>query len=76
MPIDQQDFDRWMQVLRDDIQGVHDRLDTINGRVRTTEQDVAVLHERTGGHGTAAAVGGGIAGVIYGAVEVVKWFAR
>lgn len=29
--------------VREDIQGVHARLDTLNGRTRTLENDVAVL---------------------------------
>ena len=32
--------------IRDDIKGVNDRLDTMNGRTRTIEQSVAVLFDR------------------------------
>jgi len=46
MVVDRDEFERWMEVLRGDIKGVHERLDAINGRVRNTEQDVAVLQDR------------------------------
>ena len=37
------EFEGWMHVLRDDIQGVHSRLDVLNGRTRINERDIAVL---------------------------------
>jgi hypothetical protein len=37
------EFENWMEVLRDDIKGVHERLDALNGRTRTNERDIAVL---------------------------------
>jgi hypothetical protein len=40
------EFENWMHVLRDDIHGVHDRLDALNGRTRTNEKDIAVLQDR------------------------------
>lgn len=46
VPIDQDEFQRWMTLLRGDIQGVHDRLDELNGRTRSNEQDIAVLKDR------------------------------
>ena len=41
-----QEFEGWMQLIREDIRGVHSRLDTINGRVRNTETEIAVLKDR------------------------------
>lgn len=32
--------------LRDDMKGIHERLDVLNGRTRTVEQKVAVLEAR------------------------------
>ena len=52
------------QLLRDDIKEgfreVNERLDGLNGRVRMTEQEVAVLKDR-GGRRTAAWGGAGVA---------------
>lgn len=46
MAIDHDEFNRWMELLRDDIHGVHDRLDRLNGRTRENEQAIAVLQDR------------------------------
>lgn len=45
-PIDDSEFQRWMHVLREDIQGVNTRLDVLNGRTRTNEKAIAVLEDR------------------------------
>jgi len=34
--------------LMDAIRGIHTRLDAINGRVRTSEREIAVLADRSG----------------------------
>lgn len=53
--------------IRDDIKGVNDRLDSLNGRVRTNQTDIGVLKERSDaskadgrkwGAGAGAAAGG------------------
>lgn len=46
MPISADEFERWMRLLQKDIQGVNDRLDTLNGRTRDVETKVAVLEDR------------------------------
>lgn len=66
-----------LNLIRGDIAGVHDRLDALNGRTRTTEQTLAVLQERIpGGPKQAAAWGGGIAGVVVAITEVARWFVK
>lgn len=40
------EWEGWMRLLREDIRGVHDRLDELNGRTRTNERDIAVLQDR------------------------------
>ena len=44
--IERDEFVAWMDVLRGDIKGVHDRLDDLNGRTRITEQTIAVHADR------------------------------
>ena len=69
-----QEFERWMQMLRADIREVHDRLDVLNGRTRTTEQKIAVLEDRSDtSRTTAAGWGAGVSGVIVGVVETIRW---
>lgn len=66
--VDRDEFRQWMSVLRDDIKGVHVRLDAQNGRTRTLENKVAVLEDR-GEHAKDpkarwGAVGAGFAGLV------------
>lgn len=72
MPIEREEFETWMNLLRSDIHGVQERLDAINGRTRSAEQAIAVLEDRRGA-GKAAAWGGGIAGGVVTVVEAAKW---
>lgn len=46
MAADSKDWDRLYDLLRDGFEGVHDRLDQLNGRTRTVENKVAVLEDR------------------------------
>jgi mevalonate kinase len=74
----------WVQVLREDIRGIHDRLDTLNGRTRSVEVKVAVLEDRAeqaaktaiqmNGKATKATWGAGLGGAFVVALEVVKWW--
>ena len=75
MPVESDEFHRWMQVLRDDIAGVSGRLDVLNGRTRDAEQKIAVLESQTPDDGStkAAAWGGGMASVIMGLGEALRW---
>ena len=73
--IGRSEFETWMEVLRGDIKGVHDRLDELNGRTRKAEQDIAVLKDRsadsrdpTARWTAALAI---VGGVIYQAAERV-----
>lgn len=45
--IERNEFEGWMELLRGDIKGVHDRLDGLNGRTRVSEQKIAVLEDRS-----------------------------
>ncbi len=44
--IQREEFNAWMQTLQRDIQGVHNRLDLLNGRTRIVENKVSVLEDR------------------------------
>jgi hypothetical protein len=66
------EFQRWMNQLARQIDGVNDRLDELNGRTRASEQKIAVLEDRSAG-GKSAAWGGGVAGVLISIVEIIKW---
>ena len=48
-PLSRDDFLLSVDILREDIKGVNDRLDVLNGRTRFTEQQIAVLKDRTDG---------------------------
>jgi hypothetical protein len=61
--------------IREDVQGVHERLDTINGRTRKLENAVAVLNDRADksrkyGAGFGA-LGASAVGVLYALWELV-----
>jgi len=43
MDLTREDFLLHIQYLRDDIKGVSDRLDTINGRTRVNSEDISGL---------------------------------
>ena len=46
MDLTREEFIVHVGLLREDIHGVHDRLDMLNDRTRTAEQDIAVLKDR------------------------------
>ena len=72
--ISRDEFEGWMQLLREDVQGVHRRLDTLNGRTRTAESAIAVLQDRsTEDRRSTAAVSGGIAVLVAGVAEGLRW---
>ena len=78
MSIDDAEFVRWMQLVRDDLADVQRQLNVIDERLRTVETKLAVVESRgggeSGGPGKAAAWGGGIAGACIALAETVKWF--
>lgn len=41
--ISRDEFGAWMELIRSDIKGVHTRLDTLNGRTRAVETELAVM---------------------------------
>ena len=70
--IDRYEFESWMKLLRDDVQGVHTRLDVLNGRTRTVETEIAVLKDRSANGGKHGAVAGGAVAFLVGVFEVVR----
>lgn len=73
MALDREEFREAVRLIREDVKGVNDRLDALNGRTREAEQQIAVLEERTSAR-AAALLGGGVGGVVIAAVEAVKWY--
>lgn len=70
--LERDEFETWMGVLREDIKGVHVRLDLLNGRTRVTESKIAVLEDR----GSDARRGGMVSGGIGAAIVALAEFAR
>lgn len=65
MPIDRDEFKDAIDRLYGGIQGVHARLDTLNGRTRTNELDIATIKARFVAYASAAgAVIGGLTWLI------------
>ena len=63
-------FQLILDQVQDGFAGIHSRLDTINGRTRQNEQDIAVLKDR--GNRNTAAWGGGTAITVIGLIEALK----
>lgn len=82
MPIDAQEFDRWMVVLRDGIKGVNDRLDVVNGRIRETEKAIVridatlVERERQQARDPVARLGAGVTAALVIVAAVLVYFTR
>lgn len=74
------EFRDGIALVRDDIRGVHDRLDQLNGRTRASEQAIAVLQDRVKQETRASrrdgAIGGGVVGGIALLVEAVRHFLK
>lgn len=71
--IQREEFTAWMELIRGDIHGVHERLDALNGRTRANEQDIAVLKERSPAtKGEAARWGGGLGVGVVAVIEAIK----
>ena len=70
--LSRQEFHDAINLIRQDIRGIHARLDLLNGRTREAEQQVAVLTDR----GHPAAWGGGIGAVVVGIIEAVRWMMK
>jgi len=69
------EFQRWMGVLREDIQGVHERLDGLNGRTRANEQAIAVLASQSATAKDPAARWTGMGAAIGSALAAaLAWF--
>jgi hypothetical protein len=61
-----------MAALRDELRGINDRLDIVNGRTRTMEQKVAVLEDRSTPGRREGAIAGGIGAGLVGLAAVIK----
>lgn len=68
--ISREELERLYQTLDAGFNGVHSRLDELNGRTRKAENAIAVLEDR----GHPAVWGGGIAGMVAAIAEIGKWF--
>lgn len=74
--IDREEFHHWMELLREDIGGVHARLDVLNGRTRTVETKVALLEVMPPGRDQAARVTSASAGLAALIAMVWQWLTR
>lgn len=63
------ELDRLYKLMDDGFNGVHSRLDALNGRTRENEQDIAVLKDRGG---SAARWGAGASAALVALVEIVR----
>ncbi len=72
MDVSRDEFYRAIQDIREDIAGVNARLDTLNGRTRSSEQDIAVLKDRGGRQVLGAGGAGAGAGLLLAAAW--EWF--
>ena len=52
--MDDQTLNERHTALMDALKGIHTRLDTLNGRTRTSEREIAVLADRSGRINTIA----------------------
>ena len=69
--LSREEFVTHIELLHTGIKGVHDRLDKLNDRTRTTETQIAVL--RSSAKREAAKWGGGIAGLATIAELMHRW---
>ncbi len=77
MDVQHEEFERWMHLLRGDLQGVHARLDALNGRTRVAEERIAVLADRAHEARRSGAMGGGIVAAFAAAFELLRhYFSR
>lgn len=92
MALERDEFTEWMRAIREDmreearalrqefregIEGVHDRLDDLNGRTRTVENKVAVIDDRGSGNRDTTARVGGIGGLIAAATALFwQWVSK
>ena len=66
------ELDILLDTIQDGFRGVHTRLDAINGRLRSTEQDIAVLNDRSNRDNTAR-VGAGASALVAGLGALWHW---
>lgn len=74
--LERDEFRQWLELLRADIKGVHDRLDAINGRTRTAEQSIAVLQDRSCATDRNIKLWGGALAAILALLELAQVFHR
>lgn len=78
MNVDREELKMWIEDLKCGIQGVHERLDTLNGRTRRSEMDIAVLQDRSElsnkRASRAAYAGTGAGASLIAAFELFKWW--
>lgn len=73
MPIEREEFQAAVAFIRDDIRGIHSRLDALNGRTRRNESAIDVLQDRGRDDRKLSAAWGGFVG---GLIMVSAWLAE
>lgn len=75
MGIERDEFQAAVAIIRDDIKGVHARLDTLNGRTRINEQNVIRIQERMKAEKKSHWPKiGGLSGILAIVGEGVRWY--
>lgn len=72
MDVSREEFYRAVDDIRQDIAGVNGRLDTLNGRTRKNEREIAVLRDRGARQNLTAGGTGAGAGILL--AMAWEWF--
>jgi len=64
--------DRLSKLMQEGFDGVHHRLDTLNGRTRQCESELAVLKDRSPGR-SASVAGGAVSGAVILIWQLLEW---
>lgn len=73
MAIERDEFQAAVLAIRSDIQGVHARLDALNGRTRTNENNIIRIQERMKQKSHWPKIGG-VSGIAALLAEAGKWY--
>jgi tetrahydromethanopterin S-methyltransferase subunit G len=67
--------DRLTKLMHDGFEGVHKRLDVLNGRTGGAEREIAVLKDRSPGR-QASIAGGAVSGAIVILWQFLEWASK
>ena len=78
MDVQHEEFERWMNLLRQDIQTIHVRLDAVTELTHENKTDIAVLRDREGREAQKGGMlAGGVVTAIAAAIEIARhWFSK